>query len=254
MKLSQLEDASKLEQKRKGLEKDLNVTKKRLEQNTDAFYKGLYDGYVLVADQLVDEVKNSIENVDVPTGLTVEAVKSILKRSKCICGHDMDESAIKTLTEMISALPPDNISSTLLYMSNQFEGEKKRAKKDLKESYQDMKNSEVELARIKNNLSEISSSLVSNVSETIKNLETDRRKQDENMGNLKGKEENCNNKLDKAKKRLKDAKKELVEASGNQEQMKALAAEQEVLDLFMNAIKKIGERNSELSLETINGY
>ena len=254
LKLSQLQDAAKLEQKRKGLEKDLATAKKHFEQNTDQFFKRLVDGYALVADKLVEDVKNSIENVDVPTGLTVEAVKSILKRPKCICGCDMNDEVEKHLTELIASLPPDNISSTLLYMAKQFDGEKKRAKKLLKDSYQSMKSSEEEVAKIKIELSEISSSLVTNVSETIKELETKRREQDGLMGRLKGDEERCQAMIEKKNKRLKEAQKELEEASGSQDQIKVLNAEQKVLELFMNAILKIGERNSELSLEKINGY
>ena len=254
LKLSQLEDAAKLEQKRKGLDKDLTTAKRHFEQNTDQFFKRLLDGYALVTDKLVEDVKASIENVDVPTGLTVEAVKSILKRPKCICGCDMNEDVVKRLTEMIAALPPDNISSTLLYMANQFEGEKKRTKKLLKESYQAMKSSEEDVAKIKKELSEISSSLVTNVSDTIKQLEAERRKQDGLMGRLKGDEERCELMIEKKGKRLKEAKKELEEASGNQDQIKALDAEQDLLELFMNAILKIGERNRELSLESINVY
>jgi DNA sulfur modification protein DndD len=83
-KLSELKDAEELEQKRKGLERDLERVKKSYDQNTDIFYKRLSDGYALVTDQLVGDVKQSIENVDIPAGLTVEAVKSILKRPKCI--------------------------------------------------------------------------------------------------------------------------------------------------------------------------
>ena len=236
------------------LEKDLATAKKHFEQNTDQFFKRLLDGYALVTDKLVDDVKSSIENVDVPAGLTVEAVKSILKRPKCICGCDMNDDIVKHLTEMIAALPPDNISSTLLYMANQFDGEKKRAKKLLKESYKAMKDCEDEVAKIKVELSEISSSLVSNVSDTIKQLETKRREQNELMGRLKENEDRCRAMIDKSSKRLKDAKKELEEASGSQDQIKSLDAEQNVLELFMNALVKIGERNSELSLESINSY
>lgn len=252
--LSQLEDAAKLEQKRKGLEKDMATAKKQFEQNTDQFFKRLVDGYAMVADKMVEDVKTSIENVDVPTGLTVEAVKSILRRPKCICGCEMNDEVEKRLTELIASLPPDNISSTLLYMAKQFDGEKKRAKSLLKDSYQAMKSSEEEIAKIKIQLSEISSSLVDNVSDQIKILETERRKQDGLKGRLKGDEERCRAIIDRDNKRLKDAKKEMEEASGTQDQIKSLNAEQIVLELFLNAIVKIGEKNSELSLESINNY
>jgi hypothetical protein len=166
----------------------------------------------------------------------------------------MTDDVVKHLTEMIMALPPDNISSTLLYMSNQFEGEKKRAKKLLKESYQAMKDSEEEVAQLKIQLSDISSSLVTNVSETIRELETERIKQHELQVRLTVNEEKCNGKIERANKRLKEAQKELEDASGNQVQLKTLNAQQDILELFMAAITKIGERNSELSLESINSY
>lgn len=254
IKLSELKDAEELEQKRKGLEKDFERVKKSFEQNTDIFYKRLSDGYALVTDQLVGDVKQSIENIDIPAGLTVEAVKSILKRPKCICGCDMTTDVIKHLTDMLSTLPPDNISSTLLYMANQFEGEKKRTGKLLKEAYKAMKDDEDEVATIKAQLAEIAQSLVTNVSETIRELGKERDEQLKLQGRLNHDEERCNSEILRAEKRLKEAKAELQAASGNQEQLKALNAQQGLLDLFKNAIEKIGERNSELSLLSINTY
>lgn len=252
--LSELDEAKQLEQKRKGLERDFERAKKSFEQNTELFFNRLSDGYALVTEQLVGDVKQSIENVDIPAGLTVEAVRSILKRPKCICGCDMDKDVVKHLTEMLSTLPPDNISSTLLYMANQFDGEKKRTKKLLKEAYDAMKKDEDEVARIKAQLSEISQSLVTNVSGTIRKLEEDRDRQIELRGRLKQDEERYAREKERAEKRLKEANSELQTASDNQDQIKRLNAQQGVLELFQKAIEKIGERNSELSLLSINEY
>lgn len=254
LQLSELDEAKQLEQKRKGLERDFERAKKSFEQNTELFFNRLSDGYALVTEQLVGDVKQSIENVDIPAGLTVEAVRSILKRPKCICGCDMDKDVVKHLTEMLSTLPPDNISSTLLYMANQFDGEKKRTKKLLKEAYDAMKKDEDEVARIKAQLSEISQSLVTNVSGTIRKLEEDRDRQIELRGRLKQDEERYAREKERAEKRLKEANSELQTASDNQDQIKRLNAQQGVLELFQKAIEKIGERNSELSLLSINEY
>lgn len=254
LKLSELKDAEELEQKRKGLEKDLERAKKSFEQNTDTFYKRLSDGYALVTDQLVGDVKNSIDNVDIPAGLTVEAVKSILKRPKCICGCDMTTDVVKHLTEMLSTLPPDNISSTLLYMASQFEGEKKRTADLLKQAYKAMKDDETEVADIKKQLSEIAQSLVTNVSETIRELGKERDEQLKLQGRLTQDEDRCRSEIDRAEKRLKEAKVELKAVSGSQEQLKALDAQKELLELFKKAIDKIDERNRELSLLSINDY
>ncbi len=253
-KLSELEDSRQLEQKRKGLEKDLERAKKSYGQSTDLFFKRLSDGYALVTSQLVSDVKQSIENIDIPSGLTVEAVKSILKRPKCICGCEMNPIMIKHLEDMISTLPPDNISSTLLYMANQFEGEKKRTKKLLKEAYDAMKNDEDEVAKIKQQLSDISISLVTNVTAEIRELEEVRDKQIELRGRLLQNEERANQELARAEKRLKEAKIEQQTATANIAQIRNLDEQQNVLELFKTAIEKIRERNSELSLLSINDY
>ena len=252
--LTELEEAQALERKRVGLEKDFNTAKKHFDQSIERFYNKLSDGYSLVTSQLVGDVKQSLENIDVPAGLTVEAVKSILKRPKCICGCDMNDDIIKHLNDMLSTLPPDNISSTLLYMANQFEGEEKRTKKDLKELYGAMKDNEDEVAKIKKQLSEISQSLATNVSGKIRELEGERVNKIETRGRLKHDEEICKLEKEKAEKRLKEAKEELKAASGNQERLKSLTAQQDLLDLFKSAIEKIDERNRELSLLSINEY
>ena len=251
---AELEEAKQQEQKRKGLEKDLETAKKRFEQRVEHFYNKLSDGYSLVTSQLVGDVKQSIENIDVPAGLTVEAVKSILKRPKCICGCDMNPDTKKHLIDMLSTLPPDNISSMLLYMADQFKGEEKRTSKDLKDIYNQMKDYEREVADFKKQLSEISQSLATNVSGQIRDLERERERYIELRGRFtKDKELTTNDKI-RAEKRLKTAKEELQAASGNQKQLKNLTAQQDLLDLFKSAIEKIDERNRELSLLSINEY
>lgn len=253
-KLSQLDEAHKLEQKRKGLEKDLETANKTFAKDLDLFYKRLVDGYFLITDALVDDVKSSIENVDVPAGLTVEAVRSILKRPRCICGCEMDEKTRRVLTEMISTLPPDNISSTLLYMTNQFAGEKKRAKNLLSEAYDAMLASEDAVVEVKTQLSEISSSLIGNASEQVRELELKRKSLYNREGQLKQSEERCERELERNDKLLKEARKKLNEAYSTSKESFLLNAQTNVLNLFGDAIKKIGERNSELSLESINNY
>ena len=254
LKLAQLEDAKLLEQKRKGLEKDLERVQKDFASGIDLFQKRLVDGYFLVTDQLIDGVKESLETIDVPAGLTVEAVKSIMKRPKCICGCDMSEDIIQKLNNLLSTLPPDNISSNILYMANQFDREKKRAKKLLKEAYDSMRKSKDEVAKIKAELAEVSSSLVTSVSENVRELEQERNKLFEQKGRLSDKRDKHRNELERYSKRLKEAKKELEGASGNQKQIKELIAKGMVLDKFKDAIKKIGERNESLSLVSINEY
>ena len=254
IKLSELEEAEKLEQRRKGLERDWTQAKKRFDQDIETFYKRLSEGYALVTDQIVGDVKQSINNVDIPTGLTVEAVRSILKRPKCICGCDMNADVIKHLKNLIDTLPPDNISSTLLYMANQFKNEKKRTNNLLKEAYDAMKADEDEVAEIKKQLADVGQSLVTNVSKDVQDLVRERDKKLQSQGRLEQDEERCKGIIKRNEKRIEEAKVELANTSGNQKQKRELEDQEKVLELFKKAITKIGERNSELSLLSINEY
>ena len=252
--LAQLEEAKLLEMKRRGLEKDVERVKREYDKSIEQFSDRLVDGYFLISDELVQDVKESLDTVDVPAGLTVEAVRSIMKRPKCICGCDMDADIRHRLEALLSTLPPDNISSNILYMANQFQGDKAKAKKLIKEAYDTMREKKDELARLKVELSEIASSLVTNVSGRVKELEQKRSKLEANRGKLEDQIERNERESERKRKRLKEAKKELEEASGNQQRIRELIKQSTVLDRFKEAISKIGERNQALSLVSINSY
>lgn len=253
-KLTQLNDAKELEQKRAGLETDLDKAKKNYNSSLDTFQKRLVDGYFLATDKLINDVKESLDNIDVPAGLTVEAVKSIMKRPKCICGCDMTDDIVQKLTGLLSTLPPDNISSNILYMANQFPIEKKRARGLLKEAYDSIRENKKLVADYKAQLAEVSSSLVTSVSETVRDLENKRNALLKEQGRLDSQlQVNTLNK-ERFEKRLKEAKKELDAASVNTSQMEVLINKGRVLDKFKEAIKRIEELNQAMSLISINEY
>ena len=253
-KLSQLKEAQELEQKWKGLQKDLDNSKKAYDQSLEQFYKRLSDGYSLVTDRLVADVKDSLQNIDVPAGLTVEAVKSILKRPTCICGCEMTQDIQQRLNALLSTLPPDNISSTLLYMADQFENDKRKMSTILKDDYAHMQKCAADVANYKIEISKISASLISNASSETQKLGTRREDLLKLVGSLEQDERRCKNEIERNSKRLKDAKEECKQASGNSELLKKLEAQQEVLDKYKKAIAMIRERNQELSLLSINEY
>lgn len=253
-KLSQLKEAQELEQKYKGLQKDLDKAKRAYEQSLEQFYKRLSDGYSLVTDRLVADVKNSLQNIDVPAGLTVEAVKSILKRPNCICGCEMTHDIQQRLNALLSTLPPDNISSTLLYMADQFETDKRKMGDVLKDDYDLMQRCADDVANYKNEISKISASLVTNASAEAQKLGTRREELIGLDGSLKQDEIRSINEIDRMSRRREKAIIECEQASGNSDLLKKLTAQQELLEKYKKAITKIGERNQELSLLSINDY
>ena len=76
------------------------------EKNLDSYYKNfsatLRDGYLFATEKILSDVEDIIKRYDVPQDLTVPAVKSIMKRQKCICGREMDKEALNELKKLIS--------------------------------------------------------------------------------------------------------------------------------------------------------
>ena len=252
--LSDYEEAKRLEDKRKGLENDLKEEQKKYNKNIEDFFKDLRDGYTLISDFLLEDIRHSIENVDVPSGLTVEAVKSILKRPKCICGCDMNEDIRKHLTDMLATLPPDNINSTIGEMVRQMEMRKEDVKPVIVRSHNALKDSEKRISDIKKELASISRSMIGSSITKISKLESDRASENQNLGRYKQDKERKTRDKERAQKRLEEVKKEITTASEKEGELQRLEAQEKLLDKFSNAIKRIGEKNSDLSLERINVY
>lgn len=72
------------------------------------------EGFLLIIEGLINEIKLNIENYEAPTGLSSEAVRSILMRENCICGKCLDSESKQLLSKLIDILPPDNMNSLLL--------------------------------------------------------------------------------------------------------------------------------------------
>ncbi len=254
-KLSELKEAKELEAQRKGYEKDLVTYKKYYDQSVEALYRKLsIEGYLLVTDKLMDDVRQSIDNVDVPAGLTVEAVKSILQRPKCICGCEMNDVIVKRLTELISTLPPDNISSTLRYMTEQFEIDGRKSLESLKGLYAEMKARDKKIDEIKSELAKISVELKSKETNRIRETEQERETLIKDLGRLQADEERITNNLARYRKELKELNDQLDDASEDNEHLVELNGQSHVLDLYKKAIELIRERNREQSLSSINQY
>ena len=112
-KLEELKEVRQYEQERARLTKELAKKEQELKTAVDTFYKDLSEGYLLDVSNLVSIVQNNLSEIDIPAGLTVEAVQSIMKRTHCICGTELTQEIKDTLKELLHTLPPDNINSTI---------------------------------------------------------------------------------------------------------------------------------------------
>lgn len=171
MELKKEKDSQKYEEQRLDLKKRLHSKNSLLTAHVEDFYKSLADGHMLISNDLFEDVIDSIETRDIPLGLTVEAVKSIMKRSKCICGNDINDEVIHNLNELIGTLPPENINSTISEMVRQSKMHVDFIKTTISKSYKSVIEVEEDIKQIKRDIAHISTLITEGASERIKELE-----------------------------------------------------------------------------------
>lgn len=135
------------------------------EKNLDIYYKNfsatLRDGYLFATEKILSDVEDIIKRYDVPQDLTVPAVKSIMKRQKCICGREMDKEALNELKKLISLLPPDNINSTLSEVVRQTRQRIRDMKETAKNNYSLIQTCELQIKECKSNIASLSARITS---------------------------------------------------------------------------------------------
>lgn len=135
------------------------------EKNLDSYYKNfsatLRDGYLFATEKILSDVEDIIKRYDVPQDLTVPAVKSIMKRQKCICGREMDKEALNELKKLISLLPPDNINSTLSEVVRQTRQRIRDMKETAKNNYSLIQTCELQIKECKSNIASLSARITS---------------------------------------------------------------------------------------------
>lgn len=116
-------EVKRYENERIGYRALLDDKNKQLDSLYKSFSDLLNNGYLFACTSLFDDVRALVDSNNIPQGLNVAAVKSILSSDshKCICGRELDEKAIQTLDQLIGLLPPDNINSTLQEMMRSME-------------------------------------------------------------------------------------------------------------------------------------
>ena len=151
--------SKEIEEKRKMEYDKRDESQKRLDNYYKNFASSLADGYLLICEKLFEDTEKIIETYDVPAGLTVPAVMSILNRSECICGRPLNEHAVHELQSLIQILPPDNINSTLSETIKQLKERKEDTRLEISKCYSLVNDEEKALKIIKDNITHYSTEL-----------------------------------------------------------------------------------------------
>lgn len=184
LEMQKFEEAKKIEVQR-------NLEKRIIEseiEKLDEYYKNfdatLKNSYLFICDNLFDEVNEHITKYDVPEGLTVEAVKSIITRNECICGTSINDEIVIKLNDLLLTLPPDNINSTLSEMVRQLYVHKENNKNTIKKDYLYINKCENSIKKSKEIIASLSTQITEQGGQGSTKLENERKELLLMKGNL----------------------------------------------------------------------
>ena len=250
--LSEIEESRAFEEKRTALRAELQAKENELNKQFEFLYEDLDDGYLLISDKLFDDVDNLLKDYDIPAGLTVSAVRNILERPTCICGHPFTQEERDRLEELISKLPPDNINSAIGEMVRNARLQKKSLSDTLCRTYRQISELEKEINGIKETLPNISAQISDGASDKIKLLEEENTKKTKRLGVVEEMIASLDSAISLLKREITGLKKEREEAAKLSSQLMILCEKQKFIDKCLTALDAIAEYNKNNSLHSIN--
>lgn len=251
-KLEELKEVRQYEQERARLTKELTKKEQELKVAVDTFYKDLSEGYLLDVSNLVSTVQNNLSEVDIPAGLTVEAVQSIMKRTHCICGTELTQEIRDTLKELLHTLPPDNINSTISEMARQMDMAVSGANDKISRSYEDIRTIEASIKDTKESIAQISSQITSSSSESATGLETRNTELKDLIAEASVRKRQLEEEISSHSKKLETYKRQRSQVSQASEAILRLNEKDAFVDKCIKLIKAIDEYNKQQSLLEIN--
>lgn len=251
IELGRNEESKQFEQKRKELKTELDELNSTLDKKFDELQDYLIDGYQLICDPLFDDVEDLLQSYDIPAGLTVDAVRHILERDTCICGHPFSPESRAILEELISKLPPDNVNSTIGEMVRQQRRSKEKLQTTLGNVYEDIQKTEKHINELKDQIDNLSSQITAGAPDLIKRLEEENKQKLKRLGALEEEIPKLNKEIERLNKDIKALEKSRTDGSQHNSVLAKLDSKDTFITKCINAIDAINKHNQMNSLKKI---
>jgi DNA sulfur modification protein DndD len=251
-KLQTFAEVKELDGQRKALNESLKREEKRSDDLVDDFSSDLKYGYYFLVDELFQDVEQLLIDFEVPKGLTVDAIESILEKGVCICHNSIDDHIRSILLQLKENLPPDNINATLNEKLRQNKNTQSHKKEIIHEGYKRIEDNEIEISKIKNRISELTSQIGEFDNIQVRDLEDKRRIISREVSKLQYENEGLDTSISSLRKSIEQLKEKQSQiASSNISTMK-LSMKLQLIGKYKRVISRIIEFNRINALKEIN--
>ncbi|MCM3398214.1 AAA family ATPase [Oceanobacillus profundus] len=258
-RINDISDELVLYEKTKNIEEEYKLKKQELtgiETQYDLKFDELHaelnnNGALVFTDLLFSEVEKITSSVSIPHGLNVEAVTNILKKTHCICGHEIDEKMIQTLEMLKMKLPPDNVNSLILEIIRQKNNNKDETIKRLTDIWNDMSNLDGQIKGLKDQINSLSTQISDSGIDGEK-LIAEREKLYTHLSSVVARKEFLLLSESKNKNDLEKQENKRVKFIEKYKEVQEIQSKINFVNKSLNALNKIKENYTQRALKEIN--
>lgn len=223
-----------------------------IDKDLEDLIAALADGYLMCSEPLFVDVMDTIKTCDVPEGLTVPSIDSILKRVTCICGEPLDEAHRAALEKLKESLPPNNINSTLSETVRFLRQATNDVRAGAKRVNDSIRQHEKSYAEAKEEIRSISAILAGSDSEEIADLENRRLELIKEQAEIERQIAENKEALAKAEKDHQKATQRRKELSSKNDELLETQVQIDFYEKALSALKRIRVLQEENALTRIN--
>ena len=251
-KLQDYIEVRSLEERRNSKSESLKRALKKTDELLNDFSSDLKFGYYFISEELFSETEKLLENYDVPKGLTVDAVRSILEKDSCICGCNLSDESRKTLAELLDNLPPDNINATIGEIVRQNRMRKKDKMRSLQDAFNRIADNDNEISEYKKEIAELTTTIGDFNDDEVKKIENERRFLQRELYKLESENTLKTKELEQVQKRIIKQKQDRDDFASKNTETNEISKRILFIEKCLRLIQKIIEHNKQSALEEIN--
>lgn len=209
------------------------------------------NGPLLLTKILFNQVEEITSSIDIPQGLNVEAIESIIKKQTCVCGEKLDQIKLELLNELKSKLPPDNVNSLILEIIRQKNNNINQATERLSNNWEEIDTIDKEIHTLKERISVLKKELTSvdfNGEKLIKERDT----LSEKRTNLLTRINSLRDSIESDKNLLIEYERKIINMSEKDKELEGVNLKIDFLNKSIQALERIKEVHNESALKKLN--
>ncbi len=252
-RLLELSGAKELQDRRASLEAQEKHLREQLKQAKVGIKRAINTKeYSFLLSEATAEFRTIVEQLrqkgELPTGITQQFVRELLKQQRCICGGDLKEGThgFDTIQSWIEKAGIADVEETAIRMSAQIEEIDKQAPefwREVDRQQGNVKQWRAELSRVETEMDNLKNKLRTNPNENIQQLQQRLDEIEAKISQLQRETGANHHKLDKIKADIEVKVKQMAKQQTN-EQKQALA--QRRVEATVDAMKRISEVKNRL--------